>query len=272
MLLAGVIVGLLISGVTAFPLPQEVALLARWLGAESGVPIPSGGLLAWIVRVRDGLEATGTRYPFLAYGTDWLAFAHLVIAVAFIGPYRDPMRNVWTIQWGIITCAGVVPLALLCGPLREIPLFWRLVDCSFGVVGVVPLLVCLRDVRPLEAAMRRTEAEAIAASLRLSKERFMWSDGWLLVSIWGAGGRCDRETLWRTGDLFNHTIFTDEEIDEGMRRLTSGGLALQEDADFEITQSGRRFVEGFGAFESRGHMMAMSAVCEALVKATDSIE
>jgi hypothetical protein len=32
-------------------------------------------------------------YPFLAYGTDWLAFVHLVIAVAFVGPFFDPVPD-----------------------------------------------------------------------------------------------------------------------------------------------------------------------------------
>ncbi|SCF41963.1 hypothetical protein [Micromonospora mirobrigensis] len=34
----------------------------------------------------------------MLYGTDWLAFAHLVLAVAFWGPLRDPVRNVWVVQ------------------------------------------------------------------------------------------------------------------------------------------------------------------------------
>ena len=29
----------------------------------------------------------------IAYGTDWLAFAHITIAVAFLGPLKDPVRN-----------------------------------------------------------------------------------------------------------------------------------------------------------------------------------
>jgi hypothetical protein len=58
------------------------------------------------------------------YGTDWLAFAHLVIAVAFWGPLRDPVRNIWVIEWGMIACVGIVPLALFAGPVRDIPLWW----------------------------------------------------------------------------------------------------------------------------------------------------
>ena len=56
------------------------------------------------------------------------------------------------ITFGLIACAGVLPLALIAGPLRGIPLFWRLIDCSFGVLGAVPLLICRRHIRQLEAA------------------------------------------------------------------------------------------------------------------------
>lgn len=104
----------------------------------------------WIERVSEGLSATNIRYPFLAYDTDWLAFAHLVIAVAFIGPYLDPVRNKWIISFGLIACAGVLPLALIAGHFRGIPLPWRFVDCSFGVFGSAPLLLCRRSILALE--------------------------------------------------------------------------------------------------------------------------
>lgn len=160
-LLAGFIIGLVLSGLTAFPLPWEVSLLARWLGADENAGAERySGLLRWIVTVRDGLRDTDARYPFLAYGTDWLAFGHLVIALAFIGPLRDPVRNVWVVEWGIIACVLVVPLALICGPLRGIPLGWRLIDCSFGVVGIVPLLMCrnaIGKLRDLGASVSQNE-------------------------------------------------------------------------------------------------------------------
>jgi len=44
------------------------------------------------------VDGSGDGYPFIAYGTDWLAFAHFVIAIAFIGPWRDPVRNVWVVE------------------------------------------------------------------------------------------------------------------------------------------------------------------------------
>src|SRR5512133_1689351 len=33
---------------------------------------------------------------------------------------------------------------LICGSLRGIPVCWRLINCSFGVLGAMPLLYCLR--------------------------------------------------------------------------------------------------------------------------------
>ena len=81
----------------------------------------------------------------------WLAFAHLVIAVGFIGPLIDPVKNIWVIQFGMIACAMVIPLALIAGPIRDIPWWWRMVDCSFGVLGIIPLYLCYRNIKKLAA-------------------------------------------------------------------------------------------------------------------------
>jgi len=145
------IVGLVLSGITAFPLQTELGWLVDLLHTGWIRPIAETmHLLAWVERVSEGVSATNAIYPFLAYGTDWLAFAHLVIAVAFVGPYIDPVRNKWVITFGLIACAGVIPLALIAGQVREIPVGWRLIDCSFGVVGCVPLLICRRAILRLE--------------------------------------------------------------------------------------------------------------------------
>jgi hypothetical protein len=90
------VVGLVLSGLTAFPLRTELRGLVFLSNAGWVRPVAlSTELLPWIERVRDGVEASYGGYPFLAYGTDWLAFAHQVIAVAFIGPWIDPVRNRW---------------------------------------------------------------------------------------------------------------------------------------------------------------------------------
>jgi hypothetical protein len=134
------IIALLLSGLTAFPLEWELSLLNQVMnGAGSPWPALWPDMAAWIARVNTGIQATARQYPFIGYGTDWLAFAHIVIAIAFVGPLRDPVRNVWVIEWGMIACVLVIPLALVLGPIRDIPFFHRLIDCSFGVVGIIPL-------------------------------------------------------------------------------------------------------------------------------------
>jgi len=149
--LALFIVGLVLSGLTAFPLVHETSWLDH-IFHVSATPPPGGEapLQTWLRRVHDGLAANAREYPFIAYGTDWLGFAHLVIAIAFIGPFVDPVRNKWVLVFGVIACLGVFPLALIAGVIRGIPLYWRLIDCSFGVFGAIPLLICLRDVSRIE--------------------------------------------------------------------------------------------------------------------------
>ncbi|MFR9788740.1 hypothetical protein ACL07V_08685 [Streptomyces sp. MB22_4] len=155
------VVCLALSGATAFPLVHELHWTESTLRAL-GVPDRLPGLMGWIVRVRDGLDAVDQKYPFVLYGTDWLAFAHLVIAVAFYGPYRDPVRNIWVIEFGMIACAGIIPLALVCGPVRGIPFWWSLIDMSFGFFGVIPLYVVREKIKRLEA-LTRSDVLAAAA-------------------------------------------------------------------------------------------------------------
>ena len=142
------IVGLVVSGVTAFPLLAELRLLTSWLGL-GGATSPAGhaGLAWWILTVRFGLEDVYARYPWIAYGTDWLAFGHIVIALFFVGALIRPAESRSVIYAGIAACLLVIPLAVICGAIRGIPGYWRLIDCSFGLIGIIPLLYCLRLLR-----------------------------------------------------------------------------------------------------------------------------
>ncbi len=146
------IAGLILSGLTAFPLLSELALLCRWLGIDDATTYKTfSGFRRWIAFVLFGLQKTYASFPFIGYGTDWLAFGHLIIAMFFIGPFRDPVPNAWVLRVGLVACAAVVPLALACGAIRGIPLAWRLLDCSFGIVGAIPLLWCLHLTKKLSA-------------------------------------------------------------------------------------------------------------------------
>jgi len=150
--------GTLLSGLTAFPLEWEVKILAKMVVPFARVfPSIGTGLMDWTLKVLEGVIITNTNYPFMAYGTDWLAFGHIVIALAFIGVLRDPLRNVWIVEWGMIACVLVIPLAMICGPIRGIPFGWRLIDCSFGVIGFIPLWLSWKAIRQLTAESQRAQ-------------------------------------------------------------------------------------------------------------------
>lgn len=145
------IAGLVTSGLTALPLVHELNALGKLLGIDPSLP-PTyyAGLRYWIALVGQGLRATAAAYPFMAYGTDWLAFGHFAIAIAFLGPLRNPVRNVWVLEFGMIACFAVIPMALIAGAVRGIPMYWRLIDCSFGVFGFIPLWLCHGYTKELE--------------------------------------------------------------------------------------------------------------------------
>lgn len=126
-------ISLIISGITAFPIETELKLLSNL-----SFPAP---ISSWIDNVYTAVSVTNKNYPYLSYGTDWLAFSHLVIAVAFIGVLKDPLRNIWILQFGMIACVMIFPLAFIAGNYRGIPFYWQLIDCSFGVIGFIPLYI-----------------------------------------------------------------------------------------------------------------------------------
>lgn len=142
---------LLVAGFTAFPLETELKLVSSVLGINpEASPETYSGFKKFIAFVTEGVTETNVEYPFLSYGTDWLAFAHIVIAIAFVAMLLQPIRYKWLIYWAMIACVLVIPTALICGAVRQIPLYWQLVDCSFGVFGLIPLYLLHRYVNQLE--------------------------------------------------------------------------------------------------------------------------
>jgi membrane associated rhomboid family serine protease len=141
------ILGLIVSGVTAFPIEWELSIATDWIESLQLDNV----MTRWIKLTYEGISETNAKYPFISYGTDWLAFAHLVIAIVFIGPLRNPVKNIWVIEFGIIACFAIFPLALIAGYYRGILFYWQLVDCSFGLVGGVLLFICYRRIKRLEA-------------------------------------------------------------------------------------------------------------------------
>ncbi len=130
------IIVLVISGITAFPVYTELKFIL-----ESRIFDEGSLMQQWLAKIFTGVKNTQEQYPFIFYGFDWLAFAHLVIAFLFIGVYQHPVRNRWIIQWAMICCIGVLPLAFIAGNIRGIPFFHILIDCSFGLIGLIPLYI-----------------------------------------------------------------------------------------------------------------------------------
>ena len=145
------IVGLVLSGATALPIPTELEAAARFLGEDlrAGGVIPEF-MTPWLQTLRDGIRATEVQAPFMFYGTDWLAFGHFAIALAFVGAVRDPLRNRWLFQFGMLVCAFVPFWAMAFGSIRGIPLWWRVIDASFGAAGFVPMWLCDGWIRAVE--------------------------------------------------------------------------------------------------------------------------
>ena len=125
---------LFISGLTAIPVDAQLSFLVKSLSQGSAFH-------AWIQKVLLAYREVNQEHPFLFYGYDWLAFAHFVLAILFIGPLKDPVKNIWVIQFGLIACVLVLPFAFIAGHFRGIPPGWQLIDCSFGIAGFVLLWI-----------------------------------------------------------------------------------------------------------------------------------
>jgi hypothetical protein len=71
------IIGIFLGGVSAFPLEWKLRVLTSWISETTTVGSAFPGLAHWLSYVREGLENADRFYPFLAYGTDWLAVARI---------------------------------------------------------------------------------------------------------------------------------------------------------------------------------------------------
>lgn len=134
LMIALFIVVLVVSGLTAFPLQIELNFLLRNFSFME--PLQS-----WLYSVHSGIMYNAKEYPFIQYGSDWLAFAHIIIALPFLKLYQKPSENLWIVNWGLLACLGIFLFVPIAGFVREIPLFWQLIDVSFGFFGGLWLLI-----------------------------------------------------------------------------------------------------------------------------------
>ena len=99
------------------------------------------------------LQYNQQHYPFLLYSFDWLGFAHLLIALVFVGAWRDPVKNIWVIEFGVLACLLTFPAILIFGLKTAIPVFWWGIDALFGLIGIYLLWQAKRDTQRLIKAL-----------------------------------------------------------------------------------------------------------------------
>lgn len=132
---------LMLSGITAFPIQTEIDFLYTHINS-----FPSF-FNDWITRLYTNIHSTP---DVMFYGTDWLAFAHIIIALFFVPVYLDPVKHKANLYVGMVACLLVFPLAFICGPIRNIPFFHQLIDCSFGIIGILYLYFILQRINKLK--------------------------------------------------------------------------------------------------------------------------
>ncbi len=149
--LAVFIAGLVFSGLTAFFLPWEVTGLLDIFFRRSPETIPFlAAEYEMLVSVERALEYLESDCPQFFLGTDYLGFAHLILAVLFIGPLLDPVRNIWVIRFGIISSILVIPSAFLFGAVRGAPFVHYLIDSSFGAGALILLYIAHRETKRMQ--------------------------------------------------------------------------------------------------------------------------
>lgn len=134
---------LIISGITAFPITTEINYL---FAIRDSFPL---FFTQWIEQLYASIHQTP---DVMLYGTDWLAFAHIVISLFFIPVYSNPIQHKVNIYIGMIACVLVFPLAFICGPIRGIPFFHQIIDCLFGLLGVLYLYFILKKINQLQTS------------------------------------------------------------------------------------------------------------------------
>jgi len=97
-----------------------------------------------VLRLVDSYTETGASID----PANWAQLHSVRTAIADVSE-GDPVRNVWVVQWAMIACLSIIPLALIAGPVRHIPFWWSCIDMSFGVFGLIQLLVLHRIIKQL---------------------------------------------------------------------------------------------------------------------------
>jgi hypothetical protein len=87
-----------------------------------------------------------------------------------------------------------------------------------------------------------------------------WSDAWVFAAVIGVCGGtapCSLGELVAAGDGINHALFTDVELERGVRRLLGAGLVTTRGRCFHLTEPGRALADrrSGGLFGQVDHLL-----------------
>jgi len=116
----------------------------------TGSPFFQDEIRIFLEKALNGIREIKSKHPYYLYALDWLGFAHIVLALLFAGAIRDPVKNIWIVECGLIACIGVIFVAAICIPMRGLPPSWFLIDFSFAPAAALPLWIARRDIKQID--------------------------------------------------------------------------------------------------------------------------
>jgi len=98
-----------------------------------------GEFLSFVIKMNSIAQLIESKYSFVSYGSDILGLIHLMLALLFVGPLTDAVKNIWVIHFGMLLCIAFVPVSIVSGLLRGVPFVWCLIAILFAALGFVLL-------------------------------------------------------------------------------------------------------------------------------------
>ena len=92
----------------------------------------------------------------------------------------------------------------------------------------------------------------------MDQNKFIRSDGWLLFTL--SRKYQNLQTIISAGDHYNHSVFTYDELNQGMLRLLQNGYAEQFDKKFRITDKGKELIMKHLLSDSISDMIHLSDI------------
>ncbi|MES9974333.1 MAG: hypothetical protein ABW094_08740 [Candidatus Thiodiazotropha sp.] len=101
----------------------------------------------------------------------------------------------------------------------------------------------------------------------MNMEKYCWEDAWLLLAVKNAQENNETVTakeVEMAGDIINHAIFEDSEIEHGISVLTPTGLLEVNEGVFKLGPSFQSLWDKSGAKKYRGDQKQLEMLCKSM--------